>query len=161
MSTNKEDRTDDTPIEDADVSVRCVNGCYAAGLRTIGEVRAYGPRRLLGIKGFGRTSYRELRRMLEEVPEGVRANNGGPAFPCEGGDSSGLHPHPGMTLRDWFAGQALAGIIVATQISEGFATTEDFGGDHGPENQYSTIGRDAYAIADAMLAARNGNGGAA
>ena len=30
-------------------------------------------------------------------------DNGGPAFPCEGGEASGLYPNPGMTLRDWFA----------------------------------------------------------
>lgn len=33
-------------------------------------------------------------------------NDGGPAFPCEGGDNSGLHAHPGMSLRCWLASQA-------------------------------------------------------
>ncbi len=37
-------------------------------------------------------------------------DDGGAAFPCEGGEASGLHPSPGMSLRDWFAGQALAGM---------------------------------------------------
>ena len=31
--------------------------------------------------------------------------DGGSAFPIEGGEFSGLHADPGMTLRDWFAGQ--------------------------------------------------------
>lgn len=63
--------------------------------------------------------------------------DGGPAFPAEGGHDSGLHPAPGMALRDYFAGQALIG--AATNIA-------DF-----------TIGeaaRRAYQYADAMLAAR-------
>lgn len=33
--------------------------------------------------------------------------DGGPAFPIEGGDFSGLHPSPGMSLRDWFAGMSM------------------------------------------------------
>jgi len=32
-------------------------------------------------------------------------NNGGPAFPGQA--------HAGMTLRDWFAGHALAGLIAS------------------------------------------------
>ena len=57
--------------------------------------------------------------------------NGGSAFP-----STGIAP--GMTLRDWFAGQALVAII-------GF-----------PETQaaYRVCATRAYAIADAMLEAR-------
>jgi hypothetical protein len=49
----------------------------------------------------------------------------------------------GMTLRDWFAGQALTGLIAQTPhrcFAAGFA-------------------HDAYCIADAMLAARSGKGG--
>lgn len=57
-------------------------------------------------------------------------NNGGPAFPCY---VYGTH---GMTLRDWFAGQALVG---ATQIID---------------NDYGAIAREAYRYADAMLDAR-------
>lgn len=65
-------------------------------------------------------------------------NDGGPAFPCEGGSGSGLHPAPGMSLRDWFAGQALAGWIANTQS------------DHRP----AVVAHYCYAIADAMLAER-------
>ncbi len=67
-------------------------------------------------------------------------NNGGPAFPIPGG-SSPFKPdngYDGMSLRDWFAGQALAGILANTArlgIIEEAAST-------------------AYAYADAMLAAR-------
>lgn len=48
----------------------------------------------------------------------------------------------GMTLRDWFAGQALAGICANT--------------DWMPTDVES-VTRDAYAHADAMLAARSGD----
>jgi hypothetical protein len=60
-------------------------------------------------------------------------NDGGPAFPRHGYNSN-----DGMTLRDWFAGQAMAGL--ASYVTKG-ATFDD-------------IAKDAYAIADAMLAAR-------
>lgn len=42
-------------------------------------------------------------------------NDGGPAFPWEDyHETTGLPgPHSGMTLRDWFAGQAMKGIIEA------------------------------------------------
>lgn len=40
-------------------------------------------------------------------------SDGGPAFPFTPTDRSGqIGPaHPGMSLRDWFAGQALAGLM--------------------------------------------------
>jgi hypothetical protein len=37
-------------------------------------------------------------------------NSGGPAFPCEHYD----YYEMGMTLRDWFAGQALTGLAADT-----------------------------------------------
>jgi len=65
-------------------------------------------------------------------------NDGGPAYPVplldECHEISGVHN--GMSLRDWFAGQALQRLI-------GF-------GDPDP------TAREAYRHADAMLAAREG-----
>ena len=65
-------------------------------------------------------------------------DTGGQAFPIMGtyGKSDSL----GLTIRDYFAGQALMGVIasphrIAGQISE-------------------TIGKDCYAVADAMIAER-------
>lgn len=64
------------------------------------------------------------------------------------------HAAPGMTLRDWFAGQALAG------IGEWMPPA-----DYGPFNWDSRgdvcalKARWAYAQADAMLAARSSTGG--
>jgi hypothetical protein len=94
-------------------------------------------------------------------------DDGGPAFPVpqdqpmpghsDGGWASNFvgHPGQGMTLRDYFAAKALPAIIADCTAGDGFSTTEEFGTDHGPENQYQTVAQDAYAIADAMLAARN------
>lgn len=53
-----------------------------------------------------------------------------------------------MTLRDWFAGQALAAIIAVTSA-----------GQHQPEKKHGkgvvdSMALEAYAMADAMLAAR-------
>lgn len=87
-----------------------------------------------------------------------KVEDGGPAFPvvAEGGEGSGLHPDrwDGMTLRDYFAGQALAAVISVTSS-----------GMHTPRGLYSeprnpsmdireAMARDAYDIADAMLLAR-------
>lgn len=71
-------------------------------------------------------------------------NDGGPAFPsgvlgdCREADLDAIYT--GMSLRDWFAGQALAGI----QANPHFDLV------HGEEY---TAER-AYAYADAMLSAR-------
>ena len=46
---------------------------------------------------------------------------------------------PGMTLRDWFAGQALAGFCAAPDLKD---------------NTHVAIAIGAYLQADAMLAAR-------
>ncbi len=66
---------------------------------------------------------------------------GGPVFPRLNSQMD-----PGMSLRDWFAGQALAGLIGATPvIDEAQAANE-------PITQFAA--RVAYKAADAMLAAR-------
>lgn len=61
---------------------------------------------------------------------------GGPAFPVSlpGVGDNGWH---GMTLRDWFAGQALVGLAPQSAAVDSTA-------------------RYAYRLADAMLAARGG-----
>lgn len=80
-------------------------------------------------------------------------DDGGPAFPCEGGPASGLHPNSGMSLRDWFAGQALAGIManpirwadIQSRYDRGLMT-------YGEASRSNAV--KAYSIADAMLAER-------
>jgi hypothetical protein len=58
-----------------------------------------------------------------------------PAFPT----TAPYHIQGGMTLRDWFAGQALAGIIHGSAGS-------------GLEYDVSEAAEDAYKVADAMIA---------
>lgn len=64
-------------------------------------------------------------------------NDGGPAFPGSIPSTSGewSYSQMGMSLRDWFAGQAIAGA---------FAT----------QSRDADVAEWAYNIADAMLAAR-------
>jgi hypothetical protein len=70
-----------------------------------------------------------------------KINDGGSAFPTDNHPLEKLHK--GMSLRDWFAGQALAGLIAQ---SAGTATGSD-----------KALGaRWAYQMADAMLKAREG-----
>jgi len=62
-------------------------------------------------------------------------NTGGPAFPvC---DAARIHDLKGMTLRDYFAANAMQGLISADQM-----TPHDY------------VANDAYGYADAMLKAR-------
>ena len=75
--------------------------------------------------------------------------NGGAAFPCEGGEFSGLYPEPGMSLRDYLAAQALSALIIACQRD-----TNTNG------NYPAHCAGNAYRMADAMLAARDAQDGA-
>lgn len=43
-----------------------------------------------------------------------KVNNGGPAFPLLGEGPNAPCFNEGMTLRDWFAGQALAGLVASS-----------------------------------------------
>lgn len=66
------------------------------------------------------------------------------AFPVNAANlgSAGAYPaEPGMSLRDWFAGQALIGLITADD-----------------EITYQSAAEYAYAHADALLLARKEDG---
>ena len=73
-------------------------------------------------------------------------NEGGPAFPQNDLSGYGMGPaltnNGGMSLRDWFAGQALPYVA------------EFHGQDLYKPNGPRDIASKSYAIADAMLAAR-------
>ena len=76
-------------------------------------------------------------------------DHGGPAFPTVAGPTV---YSTGMSLRDWFAGQAIA------QLSE---TNPNLPGDRAtawpePEELAERRARWAYLQADAMLSARKG-----
>ena len=68
--------------------------------------------------------------------------DGGPAFPSKTltGASTALHDiyHPGMSLRDWFAGMALSGIMISAPDDSELLDDD--------------IAKWAYDIAEAMLA---------
>jgi hypothetical protein len=70
-------------------------------------------------------------------------NNGGQAFPCitidDSFDSYKQTFHSGMSLRDWFAGQALAGLLA--QPVE-------------PQYGLGCFAKSAYLMADEMLKTR-------
>lgn len=66
--------------------------------------------------------------------------DGGPALPCETYQGTPVPGGDGMSLRDYFAGQALVGI--ASLSGGGFGYPED------------DAARWAYRYADAMLAER-------
>ncbi len=73
-------------------------------------------------------------------------SDGGPAFPCEQHETlSGTWNQtfePGMSLRDYFAGQALQGLLAADARYGGRTDNRD------------ALANDAYVTADAMLRAR-------
>jgi len=70
------------------------------------------------------------------------ADDGGPAFPSQNGCSF----EAGMTLRDWYAGQALPACLSAP-CPPAWA-------DGSAEHHIQSVAA-AYLIADEMIAARN------
>ncbi len=69
---------------------------------------------------------------------------GGAAFPV--GNDDGHDPEPGMSLRDWFAGQALSGWMASYSVRQ---TPQQVNVRHPAQL--------AYDLADAMLRARKGD----
>lgn len=83
----------------------------------------------------------------------MSTRDGGPAFPVDLMDMDSMgemrvrYQEPGMSLRDWFAGQALPAVMAAQiEVSKtlGIASQDSLG----------DAARGAYEVADAMLAAR-------
>lgn len=89
-----------------------------------------------------------------------KIETGGPAFPTgdmvESDQKGMLHGYPissaGMTLRDYFAGQALAGLFsyIDSETLHRVAASQQVSG-------HVIVCRMAYDYADAMLAARGGD----
>ena len=73
-----------------------------------------------------------------------KCDNGGPAFPIPGSERE--PERGGMTLRDWFAGQALAGD--AANSSDGNYSQS------ASDAQLLNAAKLFYRIADAMIEAR-------
>ena len=80
----------------------------------------------------------------------IEKDNGGAAFPSPNDvtfetsrDTFVTGGHSGMTLRDWFAGKALAGILSTDPVDGGSL-----------DDAAKALAVGVYAIADAMLEAR-------
>lgn len=80
--------------------------------------------------------------MTNSVPENPFA------FPLAGEGPNCPHFAEGMTLRDWFAGQALAALVPTVKIVGS-----------SPEAAAAGYAEDAYVLADAMLEARSNDRG--
>lgn len=83
----------------------------------------------------------------------MKKGDGGTAFPridaVETGDYGRQHviSTPGMTLRDYFAGQALTGMLA-------YPGEVDRASYHEQEQSAAGVAATAYCIADAMIEAR-------
>lgn len=84
-----------------------------------------------------------------------RKDDGGEAFPlpyfAQGFDLIG--GHPGMSLRDWFAGQALA-VIDPSKVKD-YELSAMFGPNRSGIAAEEIAAALAYRVADAMLARRS------
>ena len=82
------------------------------------------------------------------------SNDGGPAFPVTGCVHPNGNAMVGMTLRDYFAGQALAGIApyIDREIDKLDTNGKYF--DNHANAWYQCAAIRAYCYADAMLASR-------
>ena len=67
----------------------------------------------------------------------TQPNDGGPAFPSD------RFGEPGLTLRDWFAGQVLQGLVSDGKRYE--------------DSSVEDVAVHCYEMADAMLKARSAN----
>lgn len=75
----------------------------------------------------------------------MKPEDGGPAFPHDARDM-GKSAANGMSLRDYFAGQALPAVYAACDLRA-----------EGDRRSPRTVAKVAYAVADAMLAERAGS----
>lgn len=104
--------------------------------------------------------------MSEHIDE---IEDGGPAFPKPGTDEciDVCGSQRGMSLRDWFAGQAMAAMIARDNHDDVFGDVLDSEpvnpngeplNDYGDKSSFDVFLRwgpcSAYTIADAMLTAR-------
>lgn len=75
---------------------------------------------------------------MNDTPTDPPTSDGGPAFPFQSIGPEFMSGHCGMSLRDYFAGQALVGLLTLSANGRSNVRLAD----------------EAYVYADAMLAAR-------
>jgi len=84
-----------------------------------------------------------------------KIDDGGPAFPSEGeGHGNPKYHSPGMSLRDYFAGQFLVGAATDNGALDVSIDADQYDIDEALREHWGNIARTAYIAADAMLAAR-------
>ncbi|HZW06108.1 MAG TPA: hypothetical protein VFF65_03205 [Phycisphaerales bacterium] len=86
-------------------------------------------------------------------------DDGGPAFPERGNNSPGCYSadRPGMKLRDYFAAKAMQSMTAGP----GARMVADRDERYDETNWAQVVASNAYAMADAMIAARKGQSGGA
>jgi hypothetical protein len=82
------------------------------------------------------------------------SNDGGMAFPTLFPEEHYGTGYRGMTLRDYFAGQALAAICSGIEVEIDKLDADGEHADHNMKMLHDCAGIRAYCYADAMLAAR-------
>ena len=119
----------ETLISECGLKTMAVNALSNEGIMTIGAAREYGRTRLLRLPGIGKKGVNEVMALVAGLMEEEVAANPAPLMASD------------ATLRDWFAGQALNGMV------------------SNPHNErevtFARMAKDAYIFADAMLEARN------
>ena len=123
----------DAPIEVIGLSKQMVSKLYGYWVvLTLSDIDAISDAELLRVPGLGRGTLAKIRTYIDQRRDGnplQNKSNGKPAV-------NAVPSAQGMTLRDWFAGQALAGT------------------DFGDWRESDHLERRCYQVADAMLAAR-------
>ena len=92
----------------------------------------------LKYRNLGKRSLPFLRELSKKNKAVPKQTDGGPAFPVKWQNGE---QQSGMTLRDWFAGQALVGYVA-----------------YNPDSRDVDLACVSYATADAMLAEREKGG---
>lgn len=93
-----------------------------------------------------------LNRLAAPHPEAAKApNDGGPAFPLQSLPAPGSEVTWGMSLRQWYTGQAIPGAMLALGVLKQDAPLSR-------DELESVVAEQAVRIADATLRALEGGG---
>jgi len=60
--------TDDTPLEELELSLRAYNSLMRAGVTTVGELRSMSDEELMKVRNLGRKAMEEVKSVLESIP---------------------------------------------------------------------------------------------
>lgn len=142
-----------TPIQSLNLTRRATNCLLAEGMTTVEQVtefiRQNGMNGLLRIPNLGRKWANEIMAATTTTTQApARRNDGGPAFPLQSIGPDFAPGYAGMSLRDYFAA-----MVLPVLCADYCASAQKVGFD---ERWQMGVALDAYAMADAMLAAREG-----